>query len=289
MGITVIIPAFNEENCIRKTLIQVENILKNSPIPEYEIIVIDDGSTDNTQKEIQLSKVDCNLIVHKVNRGYGFTLKTGIRNARFGNIAITDADDTYPNDRIPELYKYFMKKKLDMLVGSRTGQNVSYPFIKKIPKFFIKALAQYICRREIPDINSGLRIFKKHIALKFFTLYPDGFSFTLTITLAMLVKSYEVEYMPIDYFQRIGKSKIRPIRDTIRFFNLLGRIAFYFNPLRFIMPFVVIMGLLSFSILTYDVFIRHDLSSSSVLLPSLTLNLLFLGLIADLIVKKFGD
>jgi len=172
-----------------------------------------------------------------------------------------------------------------MVVGSRNGLNVSYPLIKKIPKYFIIKLANYISGVKIPDINSGLRIFKKETAMHFFHLYPQGFSFTTTITMSMLCGGYDVEFVPIDYYEREGKSKIRPIRDTINFFTLLVKMAMYYNPFKFFAPITIIFAFISIFTVTKD-FSRGDLSESSVLFPMATLLFLTLGLLADLIVKR---
>lgn len=285
-GLSIIVPVFNEEMAIRKTLIDLQETLHHSEIQTYEILVVNDGSADHTAQEIQEANISCQVIMHKTNKGYGASIKTGLRQASYNTIAITDADGTYPNEKIPDMYAYYKHHHLDMLVGARTGKYVSYPFIKKIPKFFISALANYIADTEIPDINSGLRIFDKEIALQFFTLYPNGFSFTITITMGMLCSGYEVDYFPINYFDRQGKSKISPIKDTLGFFSLLSRITVFFNPLKFFLPFVGILALISVGVFIRDVFIAFDLSQSAVLFPILTVLIFFMGLIADMISKK---
>lgn len=285
-GLSVIIPVYNEEDAIRKTLIDLQETLLHSAIQAHEILVVNDGSSDRTAREIRAANIPCQIITHKSNKGYGASIKTGLRRASYRTIAITDADDTYPNEKIPEMYAYYREQQLDMLVGARTGKNVNYPFIKKIPKFFIIALANYITGTKIPDINSGLRIFDKQIALKFFHLYPEGFSFTITITMSMLCRGYDVDYVAIDYFARTGVSKISPIKDTLEFFSLLSKIAVFFNPLKFFMPFVGFLALISLAFMIKDVFIVHNLSQSSVLFPILTVLIFFMGLIADMISKK---
>jgi len=287
MELSVIIPCYNEESTIEKTIEIIKEALENI---EYEIIVINDGSTDDTGKNLK-NFLNDNLVViinHKINKGYGYSLKKGIRVAQSQNIVITDADSTYPNNIIPEMFKHYKDNKLDMIIGARVGKNVTYPLLKKIPKFFITKLGNYISGTIIVDINSGLRIFKKNIAMKFFALYPNGFSFTTTLTMSMLCKGYEVEYMPINYFKREGKSKIASAKDTLGFFSLLGKIAMYYNPLKFIMPFVILLCMISGVVICKDI-IRGDLSQSAVLFPILTLNLFFLGLIADLIVRKIDQ
>ncbi len=286
MNLSILVPVYNEGNAIRKTLEDLNNILTKSNINQFEIIAINDGSTDSTLEEIMASNIEIELINHKTNKGYGASLKTGLRIAKYENIAITDADSTYPNHRIPEMLEYYTANKLDMLIGARIGGNVSYPVIKKIPKYFIVKLANYISGTKIKDINSGLRIFNKDIAKKFYNLYPDGFSFTTTITMSMLCKSYEVDYFPIDYYNREGKSKISPVKDTAGFFNLLSKIAIYYNPLKFFLPFVGILLVISIIFLIRDVSYTGNLSQSSVLFPILTIFIFLMGNIADMISKK---
>jgi glycosyltransferase involved in cell wall biosynthesis len=282
-GLSIIIPVYNESKSIEKTLDHIRGYLGKAEIP-FEIITVNDGSNDGSESLLQAIP-GIILVNHKKNRGYGASLKTGLRHSRFDVICITDADETYPNDRIPELYGIFRKNGLDMLVGSRTGDNISYPFIKKIPKFFIIKLANYITNSHIPDINSGLRVFSKKRAMEFFHLYPDGFSFTTTITCGMLSRGYEVEFIPIDYFKREGKSKIHPIRDTAGFFKLLLKIALYFNPFKFFKPIILVFGLISVYFLVRDLFYLQDLTQGSIFFPVVTLIFFSLGLMADLIIK----
>jgi len=282
-GLSILIPVYNESNSILSTIENVREYMAKTDI-KWEIIAINDGSDDGSEKILE-DIPDIKLVSHKMNRGYGASLKTGLRHAGFEDICITDADETYPNVRIPELYDVFQENNLDMLVGSRTGENISYPFIKKIPKFFIIKLANYITNYRIPDINSGLRMFKKDRAMEFFHLYPDGFSFTTTITCGMLSRGYEVEFHPIDYFKREGKSKIHPIRDTVGFFKLLLKIALYFNPFKFFKPIIAVFGLISVGFLIRDLFYLKDLTQGSVFFPVVTLIFFSLGLMADLIIK----
>jgi glycosyltransferase involved in cell wall biosynthesis len=281
--LSVVIPVYNEEKAVEQT---VQEILALRDSIDLELILVNDGSTDQTHEKI-LALKDENIVYlrHLRNKGYGSSLKTGIRQATSDFVAITDADGTYPNDQIPTLLEAIHEHRLDMAVGARTGENVSYPFIKKIPKFFLKRLAEYVADHAIPDINSGLRIFRKDVAMKFFHLYPQGFSFTMTITLSMLCGGYDVEFFPVNYYSREGKSKIRPIHDTTRFFNLMFRMAMYFNPFKFFTPIIILLFGLSLYSLGLDV-MRADLTQSSVLLPVSALLFFSLALLADLIVKK---
>jgi glycosyltransferase involved in cell wall biosynthesis len=283
-GLSIIIPIYNEEKSIENTIGQIKNTLKDFK-PDWEILCINDGSSDNSHEV--LSKINgIRYIPHRTNKGYGASLKTGLKNAKYEHICITDADGTYPNDMIPVLYNHLSENSLDMVIGARIGEDVSYPLIKKIPKFFIVKLANYISNSKILDINSGLRIFKLKAAMEFFHLYPNGFSFTTTITMGMLCSDYNVDYVPINYFQREGKSKIHPWKDTIGFFKLLLRIALYFNPFKFFTPIIWIFVLISIYFLSRDVFVLEDLTQGSIFFPIVALIFFTLGLMSDLIIKR---
>jgi len=240
-GVSVVIPAYNEENGIAGTLEALIASLQKATF-DYEIIVVNDGSTDNTGS--LLTKFPVKAITNDINLGYGGSIKNGIQQATHELICITDADGTYPNERIPELVSELISHNADMVVGARTGSQVAIPYIRRPAKWVIGKLANYSVARKIPDINSGLRVFRRDIALNFFNLLPNGFSLTTTITLAMLTNNYKVRYISINYFPRKGKSKIRPIHDTVNFLILIARIALYFAPLRIFMPLSFIFFIL---------------------------------------------
>lgn len=241
-SVSIVIPAFNEENGIGPVLDQLCDQMRETTLT-VEIIVVDDGSADGTAR-IAESKSNVRVIRHALNKGYGASLKTGIRAASHEIICITDADGTYPNDRIPELVN-LLEEGYDMIVGARTGANVAIPLIRRPAKKAIGTLANAVAGERIPDINSGLRVFRKSAAFALIRLLPDGFSFTTTITLGMFANDYRVKYVPIDYFKREGKSKIRPIADTLKFTRLILTIGLYFAPLKVFLPaslFLVVLG-----------------------------------------------
>ena len=283
-GLTVIVPVYNEVTSVKTTFDVIHRKSKGTTIP-FEILGINDGSSDGSAELLNELK-GIHVIHHKDNKGYGAAIKTGLRQARFETICITDADGTYPNETIPNLYSYYTDNKLDMVVASRTGENVSYPFLKKIPKYIIIKLANYISNTKIPDINSGLRIFNKDLALKYFHLYPDGFSFTTTITMSLLCDGYNVDYHPIDYFHRKGKSKIKPIKDTIGFFKLLLTMAMYFNPFKFFSPIIWVFTGISIGVLIRDVYYLHNLTQSGIFFPLFTFLFFSIALLADMIIKR---
>lgn len=284
---TVIVPCYNEEKAILKTINFLQSNLKD--LEPYELIVVDDGSNDRSPQILQ-EAVDkdskLHIITHTQNRGYGAALKTGIRRASSDIIVITDADGTYPNERIVEMFK--IAQNTDMVVGARTSENVSYPITRKISKGFLQIYASWLAGQHIPDMNSGMRIFRRSVVEQFLNILPDGFSFTTTITLAMIRNNYDVHFFPIDYFPRIGKSKIRPIRDTLRFFELILRTGMYFAPLRVFLPIVFLLSLCFFISFFYDLFVLHNLTDKTIIFLMFSLNTALFALLGDMIDKRTG-
>ena len=280
--VSIIIPAYNEEETIDQALSEIKRVMARSSW-KYELVVVDDSSSDGTGRIAE--KKGVRLISHPRNRGYGAALKTGIRNAKNDTILIIDADGTYPAKEIPRLLEEM--GDYDMVVGARTGERVKMPFFRRPAKFFLNRLASYLSERKIADINSGLRAFKKEVALKYFHILPAKFSFTTTITLAFLSDDYLVKYIPIDYYKRKGRSKIRPLRDTGVFLLLIIRTIIYFNPLKVLLPLASFLFLLGIAILFYSKFVLSRVMDITVILLIVTsLMVALLGLIADLIVKR---
>jgi glycosyltransferase involved in cell wall biosynthesis len=281
-GFSVVIPAYNEEHGINPVLDHIGDILSNSPWP-YELIVVDDGSHDQTAAIIQ-QRSDVTLISHPVNKGYGAALKTGIRRARYDIVCITDADGTYPNERIFDLLERLHATRSDMVVGARTGAQVAIPRLRRPAKLAVGRLANFVCGQRIPDINSGLRVMQRDAVQPFWNLLPDGFSFTTTITLCMLTSNYLVEYVPVNYHARIGASKIKPFRDTLNFIKLILRIALYFAPLKIFLPLsgIIFVLAIAWGLFTQIVFGRLADVSTMVLFMS-SIQVAALGLLAELI------
>jgi glycosyltransferase involved in cell wall biosynthesis len=280
-GLSVIIPAFNEERVIRACISQVRAAIEPLNIP-FEILVIDDGSTDQTRSLAEEEGVQ--VISHPVNRGYGAALKTGIRGTKYGWCAITDADGTYPVTDLPRLAVECADH--DMVVGARTGARVSVPLFRRPAKWLIGKLANYLSGYKIPDLNSGLRLFRREIADRFFGLFPEGFSFTTTITVAALCNGYRVKFLPINYFKRVGSSSISPLRDFIGFMLLIVRLVTYFKPLNVFLPAAVLLFTLGFAKAMVDLVQTNafGVGSSMVMLTAVQLG--FLGLVADLILRR---
>lgn len=277
-GVAIVIPAFNEEGAISNGIREIREAMEPQDY-EYEIIVVDDGSADRTAELARSEGVT--VLAMPENRGYGASLKTGIRYSNYDTIVITDADGTYPAHYIPELVAQL--GQYDMVVGARIGENVAVPLIRRPAKWLLRVLAGYLAGRHIPDLNSGLRVMKKDLVRRFEHLLPPGFSFTTTITLAALCSSSLVKYSPIDYHPRIGKSKIRP-GHAFDFALLIIRTIVYFNPLKIFLPLGAVFFLGGFGKFVYDLYIGN--LSETALLGFMTGAMLWaVGLLSDQISK----
>jgi len=296
-AISVIIPAYNEEDGIINVINDLKKVLNNAKI-EHEIIVIDDGSKDKTVE--RAGTTDAVVVQHLKNRGYGAALKTGINIAKNELIVITDADNTYPASQIPKMLEHI--QEADMVVGSRQGENVAIPLIRRPAKWILRKLAEYVTGEKIPDLNSGLRIFRRELIMQYLNILSDRFSFTTTSTVAFLSDNYKVIYIPIDYYQRAGKSKIVPW-NFIEFMNLVIRLSMLFNPLKIFIPasmFTLILGGIKFIFdvimaveeaggITFTFLTSKVVSSSVLILWFSGLQILLIGMMADGINRKIAQ
>lgn len=278
--VSIVIPAFNEEGAIGKDIDTVKEAVDREGY-DYEIIVVDDGSTDKTG-EIAASR-GITLIRHRSNRGTGAAIMTGIRHAKGEIIITTDADNTYPNHDIPRLIKEM--REYDMVVGWRQKEMGSLPLLRSPVKFVIRKLAEYITRARIPDLNSGFRAFRRDVALRYFNILPQGHSWVSTITVAFLSDNLEVKYIPIDYYPRVGRSKFHPIKDTYTYLMLVFRTVMYFRPLKIFFPLASLILVWGSVRTVYDASVRHRIKESDIMIFLTGLIIFVLGLIADLVVK----
>lgn len=226
-GVSILIPAYNEGECIQETIHEVRAVMDATGFC-YELIVIDDGSKDGTAA--QARAVGAEVISHPSNGGYGLSLKTGIRHAQYDWCAILDADGTYPVRQLPDLLNYI--PDFDMVVGARTGKFYRGSYFKQVGRAFLTLAVNYVVGLRIPDVNSGMRVFRKDIAIAHTRRISAGFSFTTTITLAMLLEHHFVRYVPIDYYPRVGQSKVRFSTDTLRMIQIVSSAMLYYNPLK---------------------------------------------------------
>lgn len=272
--VTVVIPAFNEQEAIVREVEMVEAALRQTGW-QYEIIVVDDGSTDDTAARAETSGAQ--VIRLPRNRGYGAAIKSGVLAARYPWVLITDADGTYPPRFIPRLLE--LTPHRDMVVGARTGNNVHIPLLRQPAKWFLRRTAEYLAEQPIPDLNSGLRVIRRSLVERFRHFLPTGFSFTTSITLALLCNGYAVEFAPIEYEKRIGKSKIRPAH-AFQFLVQILRMITLFNPLRVFLPLGFVPFFAGMAYLVYDL-TKWNITDTAVMGVVSGLVIWSIGLLAD--------
>jgi glycosyltransferase involved in cell wall biosynthesis len=256
--ISVIVPVYNEENAIVKTLQELQDALEGMS-KAYEIIVVNDGSTDTTKERIEKIRIkNLSVINHVENLGYGKSLLDGIQAARYNCVAIIDGDGSYNAKDIKNLYVYF--SQYDMVVGARQGKEYSRGVWKRPARMLFKMLAEYASGRKIPDVNSGLRLFKKDIILNYQDSLCTGFSFTTTMTMIFLLNHYFVKYIPIEYVKREGKTKVNHLRDTLRAGQIIVEAVLYYNPLKLFLLISFFNLFLGFVFAICNFFIFNDCS-----------------------------
>ena len=286
--LSVIIPVYNEEGAVGQTIKNLQAAFERFALA-YELVVVDDGSTDGTANILR-TLPHIHAIRHRRNTGYGSALKTGLRHAKGKWIAIIDADGTYKADDLVRLYNLAQVRHLDMLIGDRSKDMSSVPWYRRPGKVFVTWLAMFLLWQRVPDINSGLRVFRRDMAEKFMHLYPQGFSFTVTITLAALTSNYLVEWEAISYAKRIGESEIRfwnGLTHTFpNFVALVIRIITYFKPLRFFLVPAAVLFSIGVVNLGRTIAFQDNVTDASLLLLLASLQICLMGLITDVIVKS---
>lgn len=289
--ISIILPCYNEENaivdCVKEIKFEVEKIKK-----EFEIIVVDDGSTDKSFNKIK--ECDVKFISHPHNLGYGSALKSGIAEAKYDTILISDIDGSYPAKHIPELLKIFFdsqqnSKGLDMLVGARKGKVYDGSPLKFIFRKFLKFLVEWTTGRKIIDTNSGMRVFSKKTINNFLPRLCNTFSFTTSMTLAYMLNGKFVKYEPIEYYVRTGKSHVKILRDSLRTLQYIIEAITYYNPLKlFLLIFLIFISLSAIFIIFYflkNKFIFLVLFCLSIILSFISI---FFGFLMDLVKQKLN-
>ena len=276
MKISIIIPAYNEEEKIKDTLIELNKYLKENNILT-EIIVVNDGSTDQTNKILE-SIDNIKLINHPYNKGYGASLKTGVKNAQYDWILFYDSDGQHNPRYIKELINN--SDGYDMIVGAREGYQG--PFIRQPGKKLLIWTANYLVQKKIPDLNSGFRLIRKKSFTRFSHIFPNGFSLTTTITLAFFKEGLNIKYIPIKINKRNGKSTIRPIHG-LEALMIIFRTVTLFSPLKIFLPVSFFFFVLSLIISAFQSFSLKgfNISDTTILLFVFSLFLFFFGLLAD--------
>jgi glycosyltransferase involved in cell wall biosynthesis len=285
--VSVVLACYNERDHVELEVKRIRSALEAAGLG-YELICVDDGSTDGT-REVLEGLEGIRTILLPRNQGSGTARRIGTQAARGRVVVWTDADLTYPNERIPELVGG-LDDTYDQVVGARRSEAGTYKFFRVPAKWAIRKLASFLTNTDIPDLNSGLRAFKRSVALPYLRLLPSGFSCVTTITLAFLSNGHQVKYVPIDYAKRAGRSKFHPLRDAYNYILQVLRMVMYFNPLRVLMP--VALTLLAATVIKagVDLVVHHfRVTGSTVLVGLAAFNIMAIALLADLVVRRTGS
>ena len=279
--VSIVMPAYEEEEAIGPVIDAIKAAMATTRYT-YEILVVDDGSTDKTVEVARSRRV--RVQQHPDNRGAGAARKTGLLQARGDIIVMLDADGTYPAAAIPQLLEYF--PMYDQVIGARQAEKGTHRFLRTLAKESVKALASYLVGKPIPDLNSGLRAFKKDLMLHYMYLIPDGFSCVSTMSLAFLANNHSVAYMPIAYFVRVGSSKFHPIKDTYNYILTVIRVVTYFHPLHVFIPLSLV--LIGFGVVKslLDFILTATIQESDIIAILAGVMVAAIGILADLIITQ---
>jgi glycosyltransferase involved in cell wall biosynthesis len=291
--VSIVLPCYNEQGHVAA---EVERICAAMDLSgySYELIAYDDASTDETLARLHEVAPDfpqLKIVHFDRNGGSGTVRRIGTQQAQGEIVVWTDADMSYPNERISELVQILEKDQtLEQIVGARTSEKGTHKLFRVPAKWFIRKLAEMLTNSSIPDLNSGLRAFRRQVALPYMRLLPPGFSCVTTITLAFLCNQHDVRYIPIEYAKRSGKSKFHFVKDAYRYILQVLRMVMYFNPLKVLMPvalFLLVLGTLKG---IFDMVV-HPLgfAVNTVLILVTGLIIASMALLADLIVRSRGD
>ena len=282
--VSIVLAAYNEECSLPKELDIIRDVMDNAKLA-YEIIVVDDASTDGTPRILKDAE-GIRLITHRRNIGSGGARKTGTLAAKGKIIVWSDVDLSYPNHRIPQLVEQLKNGGFRQIVGSRSEEKGSLRFLRSPAKYLLKRLASFLVKTNIPDLNSGFRAFYRLDGLKFIYMLPNGFSCVSTMTLAFLCNGFDVGYMPIEYRRRVGKSKFHPIKDSYNYLLQIMRMVTYFEPLRVFMPMAIIV--FSFTLVKniIDLVFTKNTQETDIVGYFMAFVIFAVGLLADLIVMQ---
>ena len=288
--VTVVLPCYNEQDHVTLEVERICAALDESTFT-YELLAIDDKSTDATLerlRQIEPKHPHMRVVPFQTNGGSGTVRRIGSQMARGEIVVWTDADMTYPNERIPELVAYLDENPgYDQVVGARTSEKGSHKFARVPAKWTIRKFAELLSGASIPDLNSGLRAFRADVARPYLRLLPAGFSCVTTITLAFLHNQHAIAYLPIEYSSRAGSSKFHPFADAYRYILQVLRMVMFWNPLKVLMPVAIALAVLGTGKLVFDQFeAPFRLANNTVLILLSGLIIGSIALLADLIVRS---
>jgi glycosyltransferase involved in cell wall biosynthesis len=280
LDVSIVLPVYNEKGHLREEIDRIRAAMDASEF-SYEIIVIDDGSNDGSGDALRA--IDgIRLIQFLTNRGSGSARKFGTRASRGRIVVWTDVDMSYPNNLIPELIREL--DGYDQVVGARTTEQGTHKLARVPAKLLIRTLASYLVQTKIPDLNSGMRAFRRDVAMQYVSQLPTGFSCVTTITLTFLAHGYTVKYWDIEYSERAGTSKFHWWTDTRRYLLQVIRMTLSYDPFRVFLPIGFILSFLGIAKLGYD-FSDGDwrVAIDTLLIFLAAFQVFVVGMLADLV------
>jgi glycosyltransferase involved in cell wall biosynthesis len=282
VDVSIVLPVFNEKGHLDEEIERIRRTMEASRY-SYEIIVVDDGSTDGSGDRLR-DLEGIRLLQFATNRGSGSARKYGTQAASGRIVVWTDVDMTYPNDAIPELVDQIAG--VDQVVGARTSEAGTVRLLRRPAKWLIRRLASYLTGVRIPDLNSGFRAFRRDVALPYLHLLPRGFSCVTTLTMSFLSNGYSIKYVPIEYSARAGESKFHWWRDTKRYLLQVVRLTLMWEPMRVFGPPAAVLGLVGVAKLVYDLIDKDfRVATNTVVILGVAFALGLIGMIADLMVQ----
>ena len=282
-GLSFIIPVLNEQEAIISTIENLGTQLSTLAVP-YEIIVVDDGSTDDTAEHLVNSTVEhLRVIRHPINAGYGAAIKTGLLATEFEWVGIVDADGSYDIDAIPRLAAR-CREGFDMVVAQRENISSQDSIIKGFMRRSLRLFVWLLVDRNVEDLNSGYRIIKKSSVMEFFPFLCSTFSFTTSLTILFFERGYFVCYEPTQYFKRKGVSKIHPFRDSLRALQMILQGVTYFNPIKtFVFVSILMVIVVCIPAMILAMLHMATLSSYYMIFGSVVTILFGLGILGDIV------
>jgi len=282
--VSIVLPVYNESGHLTDEIDRIRKAMDESEY-SYEIIVVDDGSTDGSGERLR-DLTGIRLLQFAHNRGAGAARRWGTHAARGRVVVWTDVDMTYPNEEIPGLVAEMEAGGLDQLVGARTSEQGTMRLARTPAKWVIRRLASYLTGVRIPDLNSGLRVFRREVGSQFLHLLPRGFSCVTTLTMAFLTNGYSVGYRPIEYSVRQGESKFHWWTDTRRYLLQVVRMALMWEPMRLFGPLVVVFGGVGSAKLVFDLIDKSfRVATNTLVILGVGVTFALVGMIADLLVQ----
>jgi glycosyltransferase involved in cell wall biosynthesis len=282
--ISIILPAFQEEQGIPPLLMQIGAVMAKMR-RSYEILVVDDGSTDGTAARAR--EAGARVISHPYNIGNGAAVKTGIREARGRVIVMMDADGQHEPADIPRLIEHLGSH--DMVVGARTKESET-SLHRDLANRVYNWFASYICNRRIEDLTSGFRAIKVDAARAFLYLLPNTYSYPTTLTLAIIRSGRSLKYIPVRTVRRVGRSKIRLFRDGTRFFFIIMKIATLFSPMKVFLPVSALMFLTGLFYGLMRIFLMGDrYGPTSAMLMTMAVVVFMVGLVSEQVAQLRFD